>query len=766
MVIHIFTMVWIQNYDPNLDDLYLYTEPKLFPTYQIGNITGYNPNNFSKTETIIVDGVEKTISLDFSGIENTGIMRYGDGGGVYCGAGTCQTLPWPRCNASWTYTLIGTQGNAGGCETLTQESANRIFETTIEGTLRYPAKIINPIDVANAQFWENPNLWNHGAYTAHALVQNEDETGETVYIFTVAHPITAQPCARPQTFTFLDPETNQLHSREFVCPCVAWGLPVINPSAGQALACTSCCSDEYSILTGSKKSTSSDPGGDINLRLWVMKEGQNPLPSSIKRYKILTGPIRKQFPVYGIDSQFRVTKGIVDDSGRTVFQRNHHNIPLTVDSFFQPLRSTIKLSGGEGDDGGWSQFTVTPEGETIFVTKGSPLNGGVYIDSINNSINAPIETRCPSPETYFYKDSNGVLQFNTYCAPALFHPDLVIPTYPENDIKIFCGLDNVGRFSNSYINSINSILEQLDKPKIVSYTFPEFVINDDELNFPNISETSLNYPLKNSPYFSRQSKNTFFQNANLVAFDAQKMLQASELNELQEKFYKNQKNLIEFTNKWLSGINIFEKSTDILGFSIKVNENIQTEQSWTCSKIIPTDKISIKINSVPSGISVKIKPDSYMVNSIYEEADFNTNPVTTTSNKNQSIQFLQITEEVSTGINTNSLEEGQTILVIMNVDLSNLINCTQYQELKDNSGGSSDNSPCGARRNLLALTDITTYKLEDILNDDGELPITNREKYPFNTWAIPYSVPHLLMFIKKENGQINFYYANGIKIPN
>jgi len=85
--------------------------------------------------------------------------------------------------------------------------------------------------------------------------------------------------------------------------------------------------------------------------------------------------------------------------------------------------------------------------------------------------------------------------------------------------------------------------------------------------------------------------------------------------------------------------------------------------------------------------------------------------------------------------------------------------------LKDNSGGSSDNSPCGARRNLLALTNITTYKLEDILNDDGELPITNREKYPFNTWAIPYSVPHLLMFIKKENGIANFYYANGIKVP-
>ena len=349
----------------------------------------------------------------------------------------------------------------------------------------------------------------------------------------------------------------------------------------------------------------------------------------------------------------------------------------------------------------------------------------------------------------------------------MFHPETVIPNYPENDIQLGCVLSSTGKTRVSWLNEINALLEKLNKPKIVSYTFPEFTINEDELNFPNISDTALTYPLKTSPYFSRESKNTFFQNANLIGFDAQKMLQASELNELQEKFYKNQKLLIEYTNKWLSGQNINQKQTDILGFLPTVSEKIQTQQTWTCSKIIPTDKTSIKINAYPSeSFFIKIKPDWYMLNSIFEEADISTNPVGTTSMKYQNVSFFKINEEVSTSVDYNQLQEGETILVVMNVDIYNLINCNQYQELRDNSGGSSTNSPCGAKRNLLALTNITTYKLQDLYDSFGDLTLNGREKYPVNTWAIPYSVPHLLMFIKKENGIINFYYANGIKIQN
>jgi hypothetical protein len=759
-------MAWIQNYDPNLDDLYQYSQsPKLYPKYQVGYISGYNPNNFSKNQTITVNGIEITVSLDFSGLENTGVIRYGDGGAVWCSSGTCQDLPWPRCNASWTYVLNGSQaGNAGVngyCALASKQDFDLLFND------RYPAKSINPVESENAQYWETPNLWNHGSYTAHALVENEDSTGENVYLLTCGHPITTQPCAGPQYFTFLDPDTNETLVRKFECPCSAWSLPITDPTNGtpSSLACTSCCSDQYSILTGNYPSSSPTiEGKDKNVRLWVMSADQEPLPLSIKRYKVLIGNIRETFPVYGIDSQFRVTKGIVRD-GSVFIDRNHHSIPLGSSSFYRSLTQDIKLDGGEGDDGSWSQFTVTPSGETIWVGLGSATNGSVSIDS-SNSFNSPDPVRCPTPNDYFYIDSDGVLQFNTYCAPALFHPELVIPNYPENDVELRCGLSNSGKITNTWLNEINSILEQLNKPKIVSYTFPEFVINEDELNFPNISDTALTYPLKSSPYFSRESKNTFFQNANLIAFDAQKMLQASELNELQEKFYKNQKVLIEYTNKWLSGDNINQKQSDILGFLPTVNEQIQTQQTWTCSKVIPTDKTSIKINAYPSqAFSIKVKPDWYMLNSNFEEADTSTNPVTTTSNKYQNISFFKINEEVSTSLDFNTLTEGETVLVVMNVDLSNLIDCNQYEELRDNSGGSSANSPCGAKRNLLALTNITTYKLSDMI-DDGALSIINRQNYPFNTWAIPYSVPHLLMFVKKENGITNFYYANGIKIQN
>jgi len=776
MDIHIFTMAWIQNYDPNLDDLYTYSQrPKLYPTYEIGYITGYNPNNFSRNQTITVDGEEKTISLDFSGIENTGLIRYGDGGGVYCSNGTCQNLPWPRCQAAWYYVLVG-QNTVGGndCILASQSFFNTFLVQTPDRTsLRYPAEKINPIYASNAQYWENPNLWNHGSYTAHALVENDDPSGETVYILTVKHPITTSPCAGSAYFTFLDPETNTRLSREFVCPCVAWGLPVIDPSVNNTstLACNSCCSDQYSVLTGCEPSSAGSNGGNDARgvgRLWVMKAGQEPLPLSIKRYKLLIGPIRENFPIYGIDSQFRVTKGIIKNSLASI-DRNHHNIPLTDNqSFSVNVEQNTRLLGGEGDDGGWSQFTVTSEGETIFVSLGGPGNGAAIIDK-SNSIFSPDQTRCPTPDDYFYIDSNGVLQFNTYCAPALFHPETVIPNYPDNDVQIRCALQATGTATKQFLDQINTILESLNKPKIVSYTFPEFVINEDQLNFPDITDTALTYPLKTSPYFSRESKNTFFQNANLIGFDAQKILQASELNELQEKFYKNQKVLIEYTNKWLSGQNINERQTDILGFLPTVNQKIESEENWTCSKVIPSDKTSIKINSYPGqSLFIKIKPDWYMLNSIFQEADTSTNPVRKTDKKYQNVSFFKINEEVSTSISVDTLVEGETIFVVMNVDISNLINCNQYEELRDNSGGSSANSPCGAKRNLLALTDITTYKLQDILEPDtgyGKLPTTNRQTYPFNTWAIPYSVPHLLMFIKKENGLINFYYANGIKIP-
>lgn len=95
-----------------------------------------------------------------------------------------------------------------------------------------------------------------------------------------------------------------------------------------------------------------------------------------------------------------------------------------------------------------------------------------------------------------------------------------------------------------------------------------------------------------------------------------------------KSFIKTKKVLIEYTNKWLSGQNINEKQTDILGFLPTVNEKIESKENWNCSKIIPTNKTSIKINSYPNqSLFIKIKPDWYMLNSIFEEADTLNNPV-------------------------------------------------------------------------------------------------------------------------------------------
>ena len=51
---------------------------------------------------------------------------------------------------------------------------------------------------------------------------------------------------------------------------------------------------------------------------------------------------------------------------------------------------------------------------------------------------------------------------------------------------------------------------------------------------------------ENTNTCKEESINNIFENSNIVAFNEQKMLQAAELNELQEKFYKNQSLTIQF----------------------------------------------------------------------------------------------------------------------------------------------------------------------------------------------------------------------------
>lgn len=778
MDIHIFTMVWIQNYDPNLDDLYLYSQkPKLYPKYEVGYMVGYNPNNFSTEQTITVDGVEQTISLDFSGLEMTGVIRYGDGGGVYCGSSSADSN-WPRTPMSFLYCAIG--GN-GGTETFcgsiaTNQQSKTDFLQLMgkqSNVPLYPFDLINPLNdssTLNPVYWENPNIWHHGSYSGHVLFEHEDSDNEnnTIdYLVTVGHPITTDPCGSDQGFTFLDPETNQQIYRKFVCPCVAWDLPVVtNYSCGYngpgGLV-------NHSACVGIAEPLTNGICKDNSLRLWVLKPGEEPIPKSIKRYKPLIGSTRNSnWPIYSIDPQFRVIKSINTPKG-PVFDRNHHSFPISRNSMPSSLISNIRLEGGEGDDGGWSHFTVTPEGETIWID-----NNGSYFPEIfpETSID-PLPGKCDNIEDSFYIDSNNVVQFNTNCAPAIFHPEEVIPGWPNNDITLFMNGVRTGGQTRRILE-INSALKQLGKPQINYYSFPEYTIpiyND--IDLPEIDENlQLKYPLKDSPYLSRESVNNIMLNTNLIGFEEKRMLQASELNELQEKFYKKQSYLTNYIHNWYIKEN-FTKTNDVLGFSEYFNNTTNIVTKKIANKIIPTNSSSLEISF--KGINtfqVRIQPDVYFINSNYYLLDINVLPTVESTDKiYNETNFININEFISGSIDTSNIDENTLCALTLNIDLNNILDCN-YDLLKDNSSnnGSNQNAPCGAKRNLIALApDNYTNQYNINIETINSLTKINEVTSPIigvGANITAYYIPHILAYAKKENGQINFYYANGVKIQN
>ena len=775
MDMHIFTMVWIQNYDPNLDDLYLYSnKPKLFPTYQVGYMVGYNPNNFSTEQTITVDGVEKTVSLDFSGLEMTGVIRYGDGGGVYCGSASVNSN-WPRTSMSFVYCGIGSNGGENVCGSIITDPASRNkflqYMGKQSGVPQYPFDLINPLEdfsTLNPVYWENPNLWHHGSYTGHALFEHEDSNNEnntTEYLITVGHPITTDPCSYDQTFTFLDPETDTQVIRKFVCPCVAWDLPVVtNYSCGYngvgGLVNRSACDGIAAPLTYPLCS-------DGAHKLWVLKPGEEPIPKSIKRYKALLGLVRKNnWPIYSIDPQFRVTKSINTPQG-PIFDRKHHSFPIDRASMPYSIINNIKLEGGEGDDGGWSHFTVTPDGETIWIDHGQ----GNFPHIFPTTSIEPLPGKCDDIQDSFYIDSTNTVQFNTNCAPVIFHPEEVIPGWPDNDITLRMFNVKTGGQTRR-INQINSTLKQLGKPQINYYSFPEFTIpiyND--IDLPEIDENlQLKYPLKDSPYLSRESLNTVMINTNLIGFEEKRMLQASELNELQEKFYKKQSYLTNYIHNWYIKEN-FTKTNDVLGFSPYFNNTTNIITNKIVNKIIPTNASNLEISFKDFNVfEVRIKPDVYFINSNYYLLDLNTLPTLESTNQQYNeTNFININEFISGSINTSDIDENTLCALTLNIDLNNILDCN-YDLLKDNSSnnGSNQNAPCGAKRNLIALAS-DNYTNQYNINIETINTITNIVDKSSPILGVganiaAYYVPHILAYAKKENDQINFYYANGIRI--
>lgn len=762
--------IWIHKYnsDPNIKskiDLFTYsTTASVYPSYVSGVISGLNPNVFTNFEKITKsDGTELDVKVDFSGV-HVGHRKLGDGGEVHCqqpsiaeGFYTCQNLGWPYCNAAWTYSL---PNNQFFCSTDAIQDVESycaplnacLFDTTYsnnyaqDGSLKQPLRLIDPRIHGNEKYWNDLNLWHNGFWLGNVLIQHDGPEygtpGGYEYFISVGHPITSSPCAGPISFFFFDHITNQYISREFICPCVAFESSTPN--------------NYYQCANNNEN----DNFGIDNPRLWIMKEGQEPIPSYIKRYKVLKGKNRINWPVYGFHNNHRISKTITyltqNGNFSTKIDRNipgsygFNHIPNYLESYFS--------YSGQGEDGG-SIFTLTDDGETIFIRLQDNDHGSI---SLNNMMPPLVgDGKCNGPDDMFKKVGDHI-EFNEYCLPHVYKPEEIYEsTLPDIDSGP-SGTVGIGSSYNPIVK-LNNRLQQLGKPKIVTYSFPEYATSSDVGNLNNIENINDKYPLKNSPYLSRESLNDFFQNCNYILFEEKRMLQASELNELQEKFYKNQSLMIEHCRNWLKKSNLTSTNKDILCTS---TTSPVYDYHVATSKIFPKNKNSLQINEATAPTLLThfiMKPDWYLLNSNFEQAEyneygiFNALPNSTFSE----INFVKLNETKTIEFDTSNIQENHIKMILVDIDMSNIIDCYQYEELKDNSGGSSENSPCGAKRNNLYIKNIRSM--------DWELtePPTNHldpSTLPFNSWSTALSgVPHLLAYAKKENGVVNFYYGNGLR---
>lgn len=780
-------MTYIVNYTPETDDVFVYNQPfAVWPIRQFQLAIRENENLPLKNQTVVYNGQTITYDIDLSGIENP----YRSIAYFFC-SDCFQVQPnWPHCSGMWEY-CMGASGlvSIGACNPAAFNTQNE------------PVKTINPAIVdsngfpINAQYWNDPNLWHTNTFRMNILVESESD--DETYLFALGHPITTSPCDYDFGFYFFDRETNKIEYRLFTCPCREWQLPLTGQycSSGDCVHyCNNCCAPPYSMFTSGNETDGTRDSG----RLFVMKKGQEPLPKSIKRYKILTGPVRKNdWPIFGIDSSYRFIKARTntDTSTSKFVYRTREDGNFRFGNISKNYLNDVQINwdSGEGDDGPYPSFTISAEGETIFVAVNSSFGYGDYISVIDDqTYNQPLTQNVPNPcveGNIFYKQ-DGKLKFNTYCLPAFFHPELVIPNYPETDIKIYTDTAARGDISQRTINRWNYYLEQLGKPKIVSYQFPEFVVPN-ETYFPDtISETDKKYPLVNSPYFSRESKNSFFPNTNLIDFREKKMLQASELNELQEKFYRKQSSFIMHYNKWLSKINLTKQNKDILGFSEKIDLNsitssVPSNTLVRYSKAIPTENNILILGSRNENqvAEIKLKPCTLMIHTNFgylsdgDDSDGDDLAASTFDRTYyQNIDFIKINSDTVGVVDLSKITETNIHCITLTLDINNIITCNEYNELRDNSSpDGNSSSPCGANRNYISPVNTSTIIQQDI--DINSEQFINMVKYnaialtfsnitPFNTFAVNGLVRYLLGYMKKENGQINFYYANGVKIEN
>jgi hypothetical protein len=572
-----------------------------------------------------------------------------------------------------------------------------------------------------------------------------------------------------------DPETNQLISREFESACIAFG------ENKEGIDCSRFSTGIFSPYSGNTSLFNVD-----GLALFVMKKNQDPIPSSIKRYKVLMGRVKENFSTYGINGNGIVTKTIIKKENGKLIGKPDRNLPETYGfGRISPVTignnvwiwSYIKLNG-QGDDGGCI-LTTTIDGETIFCSFDS---SGQSHGSIVKNSGVPITGigRCNGIDDLFIlNEETKTVDVNTWCMPNLYHPEETIPNYPDFDnTELYTNPRNISQ--ENYIIRFNNRLDELNKPKIVTYDFGSFVIEETP-NLPNVTQQpEFNFPLKNYPYLSRESSNSTYQNANLIDFQQQKMLQASELNELQEKFYRKQSLFIEYNKNWLSKEFLTSTNTDILGTSFI--DNLYGGSS-NINKIIPISKNLISISTRTENGDLKyeliLNDGWYLLNSKFKgvQKDPNTvetyNLVSNTTNY-YDLNFIKLESDfyLFNYADVTSITSEEYFIITLNIDMINLITCNEYSDLKDNSNGVSSNAPCGANRNILYQMNFEKLTLpknginELYPNSLGpNIPFieTSRNLTPVNSLvARELGAPHIVAYAKREQNVVNLYLANGV----
>jgi hypothetical protein len=769
------------------------TTAQIYPEMVWATPTSFNENIFTNRETISVDGQRIPAPVDFSGI-GMGPRKLGDGGSIYCrpctydapecyaGYDVCQSLPWPRCVAQYKYSKLSNQGgvNGGiGCLPIVDYLEELNFQGP-DGRPFFPIRLIPVNEADKAVYWNDLNLWYNGtyAYSGSILLKNDGpryEDGGEEYLLRIGHSISSDPCSE-FGMTFFDKNTNQFIYRVFECACKRF-LPEEQHNL---------CRNLYDFPNSGPLYT------DGNI-LMVMKRGQEPIPDSIKRYKMLFGQIPDNFPTYGVEGNGTVTKAVIKkNSTGSYVGRPDRNLPNTFGFSFQydqlenwALRY-IWLRG-EGDDGGVI-LTTSLEGETIF----AGFDGGQVHGTVDENVGVPIggQGRCNSiSDIMFLNEETTTVDINTWCLPNLYHPEEYNSNYPDFDNLELRTITKTSLQNLELFYGYNLLLEQLNKPKIVTYGFGNpIAIFEESPNLPNISEESeFNFPLKKYPYLSRESSNSIYQNTNLIDFKEQRMLQASELNELQEKFYRKQSLFIEYNKNWLNKNNLVSTNEDILGTSIKNN---LYNTSFNINKIIPISKNLIQIgNRLDENRNIKVEfvinDGWYLLNSKYRgvkkiENTFD-NFQLQSNTEYYDLNFIRLNSSflLFDPDELYSLTPDNYYVIISRIDMINIISCNEYSDLKDNSNGTSSNAPCGANRNILNENDNYTLNMKKTPTVFSDTPIpsynvfvsggisgyftSNYDLSPVNAMVSREAgAPYIIAYAKKEQNAVNLYLANGV----